>query len=152
MTRAAITRRRVVAVELGRRRSGRSGGAVGSVIAGNGRFRAALGGAPLGDQESVGRDTQGGVVVEAAPSAAFEMPEPDLLFEILVVAVDAPAQFGEVDQTPQSAPGPKLAVGMSALSGFLAAARNGTRNARRVRSAASSAWPRVPVLPNTIFE
>ena len=49
---------------------------------------------PLGDQESVGRDAQRGVVVEATPTSPFEMPEPDLLFEILIVALDAPAQLG----------------------------------------------------------
>jgi hypothetical protein len=38
------------------------------------------------------------VVVEASPSAPFEMPEPDLLLEFLVIALDAPAQLGEVDQ------------------------------------------------------
>ena len=49
---------------------------------------------PFGDQESVGRDAQRGVVVEATPTSAFEMPEPDLLFEILIIALDAPAQLG----------------------------------------------------------
>ena len=49
---------------------------------------------PLGDQESVGRDTQRGVVVEATPTSPFEMPEPNLLFEILIIALDAPAQLG----------------------------------------------------------
>jgi hypothetical protein len=38
------------------------------------------------------------VVVEAAPSAAFEMSEPDLLLEFLIVAFDAPAQFGNIDK------------------------------------------------------
>jgi hypothetical protein len=39
------------------------------------------------------------VVVEASPSSAFEMPEPDLLLEFLVVTLDAPAQLGELDQS-----------------------------------------------------
>jgi hypothetical protein len=34
----------------------------------------------LGDQESVGRDAQRGVVVEATPTSPFEMTEPDLEF------------------------------------------------------------------------
>src|SRR6266853_3324854 len=38
-------------------------------------------------------------MVKAAPSAAFIMSEPDLLLELLVVAFDAPAQLGEIDQT-----------------------------------------------------
>jgi hypothetical protein len=33
--------------------------------------------------------------VEAAPSSPFNMAEPDLLLELLVIALDAPAQFGE---------------------------------------------------------
>src|ERR1700720_877070 len=53
---------------------------------------------PLGDQESVGRDAQRGVVMEAAPASSFEMSEPDLLFEFLIIALDTPTQFGEVHQ------------------------------------------------------
>src|SRR6202451_3327159 len=37
-------------------------------------------------------------MVEAAPSAPFIMAEPDLLLELLIVALDAPAQLGEIDQ------------------------------------------------------
>jgi hypothetical protein len=46
---------------------------------------------PLGDQEPVGCDAQRGVVVEAAPSSSFEVAEADLLLELLVIALDAPA-------------------------------------------------------------
>src|SRR5712692_6484709 len=41
-------------------------------------------------------------MMKASPSTAFEMPEPDLLLELLIVALDPPAQLGEVDQTMQS--------------------------------------------------
>ena len=37
--------------------------------------------------------------MEAAPRTPLEMPEPDLLLEFLMVAFDAPAQLGDVDQT-----------------------------------------------------
>ena len=37
--------------------------------------------------------------MESAPPTPFEMPEPDLLLEFLIVAFDAPAQLGDVDQT-----------------------------------------------------
>jgi hypothetical protein len=40
------------------------------------------------------------VVVEAAPSAAFEMAEPDLLLEFLIVPFDAPAQFSFISELP----------------------------------------------------
>src|SRR5260370_40687775 len=36
--------------------------------------------------------------MEAAPAAALEMSEPDLLLEFLIVALDAPAQLGKVHQ------------------------------------------------------
>ena len=37
-------------------------------------------------------------MVEAAPSASFIVPEPDLLLEIQIVPLDAPAQLGKVDE------------------------------------------------------
>src|SRR6266852_6181615 len=37
-------------------------------------------------------------MMEATPSASFIMPEPDLLLELLIIALDAPAQLGGVDQ------------------------------------------------------
>jgi hypothetical protein len=40
-------------------------------------------------------------MVEAAPAAPFVVAEPDLLLEVLVVALDAPAQFGDVDQSAE---------------------------------------------------
>ena len=53
---------------------------------------------PLGDQEAVGGDAQRGVMMEATPAAPFIVAEPDLLLEFLIVALDAPAQFGGIDQ------------------------------------------------------
>lgn len=43
---------------------------------------------PLGDQEAVGDDAERGVVMEAAPAAAFVMAKADLLFELVIVALD----------------------------------------------------------------
>ena len=40
-------------------------------------------------------------MVKAAPPAALEMPEPDLLLEFLIIALDAPPQLGGVDQIAQ---------------------------------------------------
>ena len=42
------------------------------------------------------------MVVEAAPPTSFEVAEPDLLLELLVIALDAPAQFGEIDQAAET--------------------------------------------------
>ena len=96
----------MVAIEFGMWRSVRSGGAAGSVTVGNGKFFEPPGGTsstggnrlPLGDQEAVGRDAQRRMVMKAAPSAAFKMAQPNLLLELLIIALDAPAQFGDVDQ------------------------------------------------------
>ena len=38
------------------------------------------------------------MVVEASPASTFEMPEPDLLLEVVIVTLNAPAQLGGVDQ------------------------------------------------------
>jgi hypothetical protein len=40
-------------------------------------------------------------MVEATPSTPFEVAEPNLLLEFLIIALDAPAQFGDVDETAQ---------------------------------------------------
>src|SRR6476661_4170060 len=100
-----MRRRRMLAMELATCRSGRSGGAAGSPTRGKGRLReenfAARvrggNGAPLGDQEAVGCDAHGGVMVEAAPTSPFEVAEPHLLLEALIAALDAPAHHGDVD-------------------------------------------------------
>jgi len=52
----------------------------------------------LGDQESVGCNAKGGVMVEAAPSPSFKMSQANLLLEFLIVAFDPPSQFGNVDE------------------------------------------------------
>lgn len=38
------------------------------------------------------------MVMEAAPASSFEMSEPDLLFEFLIIALDTPTEFSEVHQ------------------------------------------------------
>src|SRR5712691_5068393 len=40
-------------------------------------------------------------MVEAAPAASFEVSEPDLLLEFLIIALDAPAQLGGINQIAQ---------------------------------------------------
>jgi len=87
-----MRRRRMLAMELGTCRSGRSGGASGSVTRRKGRLREedfaapfrGGSGAPLGDQEAVGCDAHGGVVVKAAPTSSFEVAEPHLLLELCI--------------------------------------------------------------------
>ena len=106
LTSAMINLLRIVAIELGTWRSVLGGGASGSITFGNGKFFEPRGVTnprggnplPLGDQKSVGGDAQRGVVVEAAPASSFEMSEPDLLFELLIIALDTPTEFSEVHQ------------------------------------------------------
>ena len=86
-------------------RSGRIGSAAGSKTFGYGKCLEGwrpefVGGGksrPFGDEESVGRDAERRVVVEPAPSAAFIVAEPEFLLEILIIALDAPAQLCLID-------------------------------------------------------
>jgi hypothetical protein len=39
------------------------------------------------------------MMMKAAPAAPFKMAEPDFLFELLIIALDAPAQLGQIDKT-----------------------------------------------------
>ena len=99
-------RRLMVAIEDGTWRSVLSGGAAGSMTVGNGRRLDQPGGAcgrggnrgPLGHQESIGGDGQGRMMMKAAPTAPLVVAEADLLFEFEIVALDQPAQLGEIDQ------------------------------------------------------
>src|SRR5215471_19520848 len=54
---------------------------------------------PFGHQEPISRDAQGGVMVESAPVAAFKVPQPQLLFQLLVIPFDDPAVFGHLGQS-----------------------------------------------------
>src|SRR5215813_12856493 len=54
------------------------------------------------DQESIDRDAERRVMVKTSPSSSFEVTEPDLLLELLVIALDAPAQLGVVDQPTEA--------------------------------------------------
>ena len=44
------------------------------------------------------RRCKGGMVMEAPPTSSLKVPQPELLFEFLVVPLDAPAQLRERDQ------------------------------------------------------
>jgi hypothetical protein len=53
---------------------------------------------PLGYEEPISCNTQGGVMMESAPVTAFKMSQPQLLFQLLVIPLDDPAVFGHLDQ------------------------------------------------------
>ena len=104
-------------MECGLCRCGRSG--VGGTIVPASWLRGEKAAFP--DQEAVSRDAQGGVVVEAAPAAAFEMAQAHLLLELLIVALDPPAQGGGGDKLLQAGLG-RQAGEPEALLGSLALA------------------------------
>src|SRR5215468_4936206 len=56
----------------------------------------------LRDQKSVGGDAQCCVMVKAAPTSPLEMAKANLLFEVMVVALNAPAQFDHIDELTES--------------------------------------------------
>src|SRR3954467_14857575 len=98
--RATVSLLRTDAIEFGTCRSGRIGGAAGSITCGKAKRRELRGGPsrggnshPFGDQEAIGCDAKRGVMVEAAPAAALEVPEPEFLLELLIVAFDAPPEL-----------------------------------------------------------
>ena len=49
-------------------------------------------------KESVSECAKRGVMMEAAPGAAFIVVETELAFEVLIVALDAPAQLADTDE------------------------------------------------------
>ena len=55
-------------------------------------------GRSFADQESISGDAERGVVMETSPTPSFEMGKAEFAFQFLVVAFDAPAQFGGVDE------------------------------------------------------
>ena len=55
-------------------------------------------GIPFGDEESISRDAQRGVVMKAAPTSPLVVTKAELLLEVLVIALDPLAQLGGVDQ------------------------------------------------------
>ena len=72
----------------------------------------------MGEQEGVGGDAQRGEVMKAAPAAALEVAEAELLFELLVVALDAPAQLGHAHQLLQRGGGGQGTQEVSGRFGF----------------------------------
>ena len=50
-------------------------------------------GKPLQHEESISRDAQARMMMKAPPIAPFVMPETQFLFELAVVALDAPSHF-----------------------------------------------------------
>ena len=55
----------------------------------------------LGQQEAVGGDAQGGMMMKAPPAASFVVPQTQVLLEILVVTLDAPAHLDFKHHAPQ---------------------------------------------------
>src|SRR3989442_5702705 len=53
---------------------------------------------PLCGKKRVRRNTERGVMVETPPASPFKMIEPQLVLQLLVVPLDAPAQHRELDQ------------------------------------------------------
>jgi hypothetical protein len=53
---------------------------------------------PFGDEESISRDRERRVMVEASPAPTLIVIKADLLLEVLEVALDAPAEFCGIDK------------------------------------------------------
>src|SRR3954452_9170271 len=95
--RATVSLLRRVAIEFSTCRSGRIGGASGSITWGKANRRELRCGPsrggnlrPFGDQEAIGRHAQTGMVVEAAPAAALVVPRPEMACGPLRTRLAAP--------------------------------------------------------------
>ncbi len=53
---------------------------------------------PLADQEPIGGDAQGGVMVKSAPTPPFIVAQTQLLLEFLIITLDDPAVLGNLNQ------------------------------------------------------
>ena len=54
--------------------------------------------ASLAHEEAVSRQTQGDMVIEAAPAAALELGQADLLLEFAIILLDPVAALGMSDE------------------------------------------------------
>src|SRR3954463_5392629 len=88
-------RRRREAIDQGLWRAGRTGVLVCGEL-GSGVPRGEK--ASLANEEAIGRQAQGDVVVQAAPGASLEVAEPDLLLELAVIPLDPPPSFSMAHQ------------------------------------------------------
>lgn len=52
----------------------------------------------FGHQEAIGCDTQRRMMVESAPAPAFVVTKAELLFQVLVIALNTPTHFGHEHQ------------------------------------------------------
>jgi hypothetical protein len=55
----------------------------------------------LANEEAVSGKAQGGMMMKATPAASFIVIEAKLLFQVLVIPLNSPAQLGHVDQINQ---------------------------------------------------
>src|SRR3954453_15125943 len=99
----------MVAIEFGTCRSGRIGGAAGSITGERVRCAELRGGRSWGgnrppflNQEAVGCDAKRSVVMETAPAAPLIVPQSEFLLKLLVVAFDAPPELGKFDQAHEA--------------------------------------------------
>jgi len=55
-------------------------------------------------------------MVEPAPPSSFEVAEPNLLLELLIVVLDTPTQLGVIDQSMRQATGVGITAGLAELT------------------------------------
>ena len=52
----------------------------------------------LSGEKSIGGDAKCGVMMESSPTSAFEMVDANFIFELLIIAFDAPAHMEGLNQ------------------------------------------------------
>ena len=94
---------------------------------------------PLGDEEAIGGDAQGGMMMKAAPAPALIVIEPDFLFQFFVIALNAPSALGGGHQILERGVGRVVSqywVGSASLSGHSIRSHSSGRSSAR----SSSRW------------
>lgn len=76
--------------------------------------------AALSDKKPVGGDTESCMMMKAAPVAAFEVSQAELLFKFFIIAFDDPALFGQRDQIARRDIFPQVGQLVFARLGFAA--------------------------------
>src|SRR5947209_9126881 len=79
-------------------RAGRSAGAAWRYVAQDGRRGLRGKNGSVRKPGSHRRQCTGSVMMKAAPAAPFKVPQPEFLLQFLVIALNNPAVFGEIDQ------------------------------------------------------
>ena len=95
---------------------------------------------PLGDEEAIGGDAQGGMMMKAAPAPALIVIEPDFLFQFFVIALNAPSALGGGHQIREQGVGWQGGQPVFGRLGFAVGHSISSQSSGRSSARSSSRW------------